>query len=196
MATGSTWGYVKSEIDKLHEDYKNRYANNVQDNNNDQDNKKIKLDDKYWQECYVDQLKKNGRVIDATQFVALEFLQWAIDGISKNNSEIIYVPAIDEFYRNVNKELRLYLGKMMANQNDSFRYGLMVVPSIDWSKSEDYRRFSTTQPENQRQFQYIGRILADEVLHEPEMTDVNCQYIIHGSSQDIIGVNYHFTPSA
>ncbi len=189
MTAGSTWGYVERSMDACHEDFKYHYAGN------NAGNKKIKLDDKYWQECYVDQLKQHDLDKDAEEFVALEFLKWAIDGISKNNSETIYVPAINEFYQHVNNELRVHLGKMMADQSDSYRYSLLVVPSIDWSDCEKYRRFSTTLAESQRKFQFIGRVLADEVLHEPEATDVTCQYIMHDSLRDIIGINYHFTPS-
>lgn len=175
-------GYIEDLIASSRQDYLELYEKSIEPSH------KELLE---WEDLYMHQLREHGEEAKAADFMAIRFLLWANEGIEKNGADVVRIPAVDTFFRNVNDRMRVHLNGFIADANGvDMRH--LEVPLIDWSDQSKYIPYAS----DAANLDTIGYLLGRNNIENDAVIAIGCEYLFGAEKQQICGVNYHFTPVA
>lgn len=163
-------GYVESQLRSSYEDYLKLASDPVSSG---------------WEERYMGILRTSGDEAKAVDFLSVRFLSWCQDSIDGDNRKIVSIPSENNFFRQVNDNVRHHMGRFIADRN---KQDECVVPQTDWSNPIQYLPYAV----GSNQQEIIGTVLNPE--NSAQSIVVCCDYIFDSKLQDIYGVNYKFMP--
>jgi len=170
-------GYVQALVERAIGDYKNNY-------------KKLATGEQIknlsWDDVYIQLLRQDGKEFQAADFMALKFLVWSQESINNQDGRSVFVPADDDFYKDVNDCLRYHFNSLIiyTGQGDG-----TFFPEIDWSNQQAYQSFK----EGSGSLEILGTLKATGSSAAIEMS---CGYSFNAQGDELSGLFYHFSATA
>lgn len=173
-------GYIESLIAASRQDYLELYEKSI-----DPSHKELLQ----WEDLYMHQLREHGEEDKAADFMAMRFMLWAKEGIEKYGADVVRIPAVDGFFRNVNDRMRVHLNGFIADAN-GVDMRQLEIPLIDWNEQSKYLPYAS----DTASLDTIGYLIGRNSIENDAMIAVGCEYLFGAEKKQICGVNYHFTP--